>query len=62
LSFLFILLPEISEVIQRFPAKSKAKLSGHVKPVSLPPAMYVEVLKVRASNFPLVSSIFKIEP
>ena len=52
----------MSEVIQRFPAKSKAKLSGHVKPVSLPPAMYVEALKVKASNFPLVYSIFKIEP
>jgi hypothetical protein len=34
-----MLLPEMSEVIQRFPAKSKAKLSGHVNPVSSPPAM-----------------------
>ena len=52
----------MSEVIHRFPAKSNAKLSGHVNPVSSPPAICVEAPKVRASKSPLVSSIFKIEP
>ena len=52
----------MSEVIQRFPDKSKAKLSGQEKPLFSPPALYVEALNVKASNCPLVSSILRIEP